>query len=437
MDKILVARYRKKEWKDFRKRILEKVGYVCCKCGMKKDEKELQLHHIQYIKGRMPWEYSENEVIILCKGCHLEEHGKIYPRSGWVYMGEDDLGDLSGTCEHCGHDIRYEHTVYHPEWGNLIVGCGCADKLTGTTDASEMQLYEEKIEKFIQSTKWKRYKNLYVFNKLVSPQNVEYKIKIWDNVTRFNIQVECKQIDFYSKDFNAKNNYLTLNEAKRKIYEVIVNHELDNFLIRQNIIERLYNQNFISKKLVEKYSEKKYENPLYQYLMRMKIDKTTIDMVFDDYGVGSTCDGGIIFWQIDEKYHIHRGQIIWYDSDCKFIKQKKSVKDYFHIDFGKDKYEPAMCYFGQHLVAKYPQKKIRFVKNEITALVAACYRPDFNWIAMIDVKKFRNYRLNFVKECNLIVYSESCDSKEWEEHASNIEILRGVRIKVIENSIIP
>ena len=65
MDKILVARYRKKEWKDFRKRILEKVGYVCCKCGMKKDEKELQLHHIQYIEGKMPWEYSENEVIIL------------------------------------------------------------------------------------------------------------------------------------------------------------------------------------------------------------------------------------------------------------------------------------------------------------------------------------------------------------------------------------
>ena len=78
----------------------------------------------------MPWEYSENEVMILCKGCHLEEHGKIYPRSGWVYMGEDDLGDLLGTCELCGHDIRYEHSIYHPEWGTLIVGCGCADKLT-------------------------------------------------------------------------------------------------------------------------------------------------------------------------------------------------------------------------------------------------------------------------------------------------------------------
>ena len=49
---------------------------------------------------------------------------------------------------------------------------------------------------------------------------------------------------------------------------------------------------------------------------------------------------------------------------------------------------------------------------------------------MIDVKNFSNYRLNFVKECNLIVYSESCGT-EWEDHARSIEKLRGGRIKVI------
>lgn len=54
------------------------------------------------------------------------------PDSDWILIGINDLGETSGKCERkgCNHLIRYEHEIYHPEWGYMIVGSRCVEQLT-------------------------------------------------------------------------------------------------------------------------------------------------------------------------------------------------------------------------------------------------------------------------------------------------------------------
>lgn len=39
----------------------------------------LNVHHKEYIKGRKPWEYENEQLLTLCEECHEIEHLKMTP----------------------------------------------------------------------------------------------------------------------------------------------------------------------------------------------------------------------------------------------------------------------------------------------------------------------------------------------------------------------
>jgi hypothetical protein len=57
-------------WQKKRLEIMERDGFVCKKC--EHGDITLNVHHIEYKKGLLPWEYPSNSLITLCKYCHLE-----------------------------------------------------------------------------------------------------------------------------------------------------------------------------------------------------------------------------------------------------------------------------------------------------------------------------------------------------------------------------
>ena len=59
------------EWKAKRLEILKRDDYKCTKCG---ETKKLHVHHLSYTRGCNAWEYPNEQLITLCKGCHSEEH---------------------------------------------------------------------------------------------------------------------------------------------------------------------------------------------------------------------------------------------------------------------------------------------------------------------------------------------------------------------------
>lgn len=62
-------------WQRKRLEMLESAGWECANCGT--GEVTLHVHHRQYFKGRMAWEYGAEELDVLCERCHQAEHANL------------------------------------------------------------------------------------------------------------------------------------------------------------------------------------------------------------------------------------------------------------------------------------------------------------------------------------------------------------------------
>lgn len=60
------------KWQKKRLEVLEAAGWACEWCG--DTETTFHVHHKQYRKGAMAWEYAREELAALCEKCHSEEH---------------------------------------------------------------------------------------------------------------------------------------------------------------------------------------------------------------------------------------------------------------------------------------------------------------------------------------------------------------------------
>ena len=59
-------------WQRKRLEKLEAVGWTCERCEA--TDITLNVHHPRYFKGRMPWEYADDELQVLCEKCHKQHH---------------------------------------------------------------------------------------------------------------------------------------------------------------------------------------------------------------------------------------------------------------------------------------------------------------------------------------------------------------------------
>lgn len=60
------------KWQRKRLEALEKADFTCTGCY--DNASTLHVHHKQYFKGRMAWEYELSELAVLCEECHSFQH---------------------------------------------------------------------------------------------------------------------------------------------------------------------------------------------------------------------------------------------------------------------------------------------------------------------------------------------------------------------------
>lgn len=215
-----MSSYNESQWKLFRQSVIELDGYKCRQCGRGHYEVTLQVHHKEYKSGLKAWEYPTSDCITLCKGCHSQAHGIIQPTFGWKYIGDEDLGDLIGTCENrgCGAGIRYSFTVFHLEWGTIEVGTVCCDNLTDSEIASNLKesklKFDSRQKRFLNSKRW-------------SYDGLSYKLKqglfdieIFETENQFSLKINGKK---------SKIKHKTLIIAKAKVFEIIEDGQLIKF----------------------------------------------------------------------------------------------------------------------------------------------------------------------------------------------------------------
>lgn len=69
-----VAQINSPQWQRKRLDVFNERGFKCEKCG--NDKEQLNVHHKEYQKGKLIWEYPNSELMVLCKSCHTAIHSK-------------------------------------------------------------------------------------------------------------------------------------------------------------------------------------------------------------------------------------------------------------------------------------------------------------------------------------------------------------------------
>jgi len=239
--------YYNTKWYEFSNKVRKRDNFQCVKCHRERNEVVLQVHHKRYIYGLEPWEYSLSDCITLCKGCHAEEHNLIEPQKGWTLISINDLGGLNGICERegCGTEIRYEHEVYHPDWGYKNVGSSCIEFLTEEDkrlSSRVLKIYKN-IGDFVHQSDWeigytKKGKEF------IGTTYKHHLIRIYGEEKRYAYQVAIKELGekwFDWKDVVSVRNK-NLNEVKELAYIVargLTTEKQSEKEILRNIYQRI------------------------------------------------------------------------------------------------------------------------------------------------------------------------------------------------------
>lgn len=219
-----MSSYSHKLWKEFSKSVMELDGYRCVHCSKTSAEAVLQVHHKRYIDGRKPWEYGLRDCETVCKGCHASIHGKVRPKFGWEYCGDEDLEDLIGECQYCGSQIRYVFTIHHKDWGTLEVGTMCCDNLTDSKVASNLMesntKYVSRRRRFLNSARWT------MENGIHRVRQCGFAIAISEREPYVFLSIH---------GLESIKPYLSVSDAKAKAFDVIESGDLASYLKSHDI----------------------------------------------------------------------------------------------------------------------------------------------------------------------------------------------------------
>lgn len=119
-------------------------------------------------------------------------------------------------------------------------------------------------------------------------------------------------------------------------------------------------------------------------------DGATLERLVNEYRIGTTKNGDTIYFQIDSKGRCRTGKVMKYnprtghrikDPNAKVpITWVHSLMKQAHLL--PENWELTQCLFGEHLLAKYPDKPVGLVEAEKTAIIASAMIPDLVWVAV-------------------------------------------------------
>lgn len=113
-------------------------------------------------------------------------------------------------------------------------------------------------------------------------------------------------------------------------------------------------------------------------------DTDEVVSAFADYLIGGTDDGATIFWQVDCDNNIRSGKIMRYKSDGhrehgNFSTTWAHAANAFKASFVG--VELQQCFFGEHLLPRYPDKAVAVVESEKTAVLMSVFYPKALWLS--------------------------------------------------------
>ncbi|MEC4048682.1 DUF6371 domain-containing protein [Flavobacterium sp. SUN046] len=188
------------------------------------------------------------------------------------------------------------------------------------------------------------------------------------------------------------------NESENKF-------QTDLILPKNNIINvpKATVQKFINESIIWKYFKVNPENNLLQYLRKTYGDLKTEDAK-ETYALGTSNDGGILFWSINSHLKVQKAKIAYYDKNGKrtnkFKVPYKNEDGYFN------------CLFGEHLVYEKikAKKTIVLTESEKTAIIGYILFPQYVWVAYGGVNGLTENKISCLIGHNVLIIPDMSEN---------------------------
>lgn len=164
---------------------------------------------------------------------------------------------------------------------------------------------------------------------------------------------------------------------------------------------------------------------------RYTLESPTIIRLIQEYGIGSTKDGKTIFWQIDKDFKVRTGKVIKYDPESGH-RDKSTPPNWAHSIMKQNKllpetFELSQCLYGEHLLTRYPKKRVALVEAEKTAVIASAVYPDYVWLAVGSVQNLSAKEnsnglrmLQVLRGRDVVIFPDVDGYQRWRDAANNL-----------------
>ena len=149
---------------------------------------------------------------------------------------------------------------------------------------------------------------------------------------------------------------------------------------------------------------------------RLGLPAEQVQRVYEDYCIGATRWGCVIFWQIDRQGQVHGGHIMQYRRDG----HRDGYQGWTHgllIQKGllPLDWQLYQCLFGEQLLPQRPEAHVCLVESEKTALIMAACQPDYLWLATSGSGGLNTEKVACLKGRRVTLFPDSGCYEKWQK----------------------
>ena len=180
---------------------------------------------------------------------------------------------------------------------------------------------------------------------------------------------------------------------------------------------------FFPRTVVESSMSHYGENNFYQFLCSRFGEQAALELT-GRYNIGTAKvrKGSCVFWQVDIKGRVCQGKVMLYDAATG--KRSHEVHPtWAHTLMKIDKERVGQCFFGEHLLAEFPDLPVGIVESEKSAIIASFYLPGYVWLACGGKDgMFCKANLDIFKYRKVALFPDLGMKENWEGKAERLRL---------------
>jgi len=172
--------------------------------------------------------------------------------------------------------------------------------------------------------------------------------------------------------------------------------------------------------------------------------REVLTRLLEEYRLGATRDGAVIFWQIDRNDKVRTGKVMQYNpEDGHRIKgELTSAVNWIHSILKKQQVLPeewqlSQCLFGEHLLKSNPGKVVVLVESEKSAVIGSAIFPGYVWLAAGGKSQMREEKLRALTGRTVLLFPDADGYAEWKQRAGSMTFCRAIVSDIIERNVTP